>query len=175
MSSQEQLEHEEFEIEYIVDHRWIHGHLEYLIKWKGLLDSENTWQEEDKITNRDAVASYIIKRTQITNAQAVQTANENSDDEAEEQPKQFVLPLVHAQQQPQQQPVHMFKSPQANNDLINIAFMMQNGQPVCVGTTAAGITSIIDVNFARFYYPTLYQRAVNAFVSGSNTLRTTSK
>jgi hypothetical protein len=49
----------EFEVEKILDHRTEDNGLEYLIKWKGYPQSENTWEPDTNLTNcRQLLTSY---------------------------------------------------------------------------------------------------------------------
>ena len=47
----ESYEENEFEVERIINHRKILGITEFLIKWKGYPESENTWEPEDHLVN----------------------------------------------------------------------------------------------------------------------------
>ena len=42
---------EEFEVENILDSRIYRGRLQYLVKWKGYSDAENTWEVQDNVRN----------------------------------------------------------------------------------------------------------------------------
>ena len=42
---------EEVEVENILDLRIYRGQLQYLVKWKGYSDAENTWEVQDKVRN----------------------------------------------------------------------------------------------------------------------------
>lgn len=46
--SQEPSE-EEYEVEKIVAMRKMHGRIQFLLKWKGFSDDENTWEDESKL------------------------------------------------------------------------------------------------------------------------------
>ena len=59
----ESYEETEFEVESIVDHRKILGITEFLIKWKGYPESENTWEPEDNLLNcRELLHHYRQSR-----------------------------------------------------------------------------------------------------------------
>ena len=47
----EQEEEDEFEVEKILAHRTTRNETEYLVKWLGYDNSENTWEPEDNLTN----------------------------------------------------------------------------------------------------------------------------
>ena len=49
----------EWEIEKILDSRFLYGRLQYLVKWLGWPDSENTWQDEIDLENaKEAVTTF---------------------------------------------------------------------------------------------------------------------
>ena len=52
-----------FDIEYVVDHRKRHGHLEYLVKWEGFATSENSWVKEHLFDSVECIQEYWDKKT----------------------------------------------------------------------------------------------------------------
>ena len=58
----ESYEETEFEVEQIVNHRRILGTTEFLVKWKGYLESENTWEPEDHLLNCQGKLNYYRRR-----------------------------------------------------------------------------------------------------------------
>ena len=55
-------EQEEYEVEKILDHRWIKGKVQYLLKWKDLNESENSWEDEENLSCGNLVLEYIKKK-----------------------------------------------------------------------------------------------------------------
>jgi hypothetical protein len=49
---------EEYEVEKIVDKRTKNGVTEYLVKWKGYEEDENTWEPTKHLNCQDAVRRY---------------------------------------------------------------------------------------------------------------------
>ena len=49
-------EQEEYAVEKIVDKRYLNGIINYLIKWKGYDDKDNTWEPIDNLLDRHPMA-----------------------------------------------------------------------------------------------------------------------
>ncbi|XP_069138883.1 chromobox protein homolog 1-like, partial [Argopecten irradians] len=56
------VEEEEYTVEKILDVRVKSGKREYLLKWVGYPDSENTWEPEENLDCPDIIAAYEDKR-----------------------------------------------------------------------------------------------------------------
>jgi len=55
-------EEEEYSVEKILDKRTKSGKVEYLIKWEGYPDSENTWEPQDNLDCPDIISAFESKR-----------------------------------------------------------------------------------------------------------------
>jgi chromobox protein 1 len=67
MASIENSAEELFDVEAVVNTRVVKGKRQFLIKWVGYPDSENTWEDEDNLMCDDLVQKYFEdKKTQKT-------------------------------------------------------------------------------------------------------------
>lgn len=53
----------EFEVEKILDHRWENNEYQYLTKWRGYSDSENSWEPQGNFSGTQAITQYWRNQT----------------------------------------------------------------------------------------------------------------
>ncbi|XP_032366039.1 chromobox protein homolog 1-like, partial [Etheostoma spectabile] len=58
------VKEEEYVVEKVLDRRVVKGRVEFLLKWKGFSDEENTWEPQDNL-DLDLFAEYMQKHKEM--------------------------------------------------------------------------------------------------------------
>ncbi|GBE79602.1 Transposon Tf2-12 polyprotein [Sparassis crispa] len=64
-------EHEEYEVEAILNHRQRYGWTQYLVKWKGYASAENSWEPEANLTNAKGLLGEYKRRRCLRRISAI--------------------------------------------------------------------------------------------------------
>ncbi|XP_048191381.1 chromobox protein homolog 3-like [Perognathus longimembris pacificus] len=76
-----EAELEEFEVEKVLSRRVVAGKVEYLLKWKGYSDSDNSWEPEEHLNCPDLIEAFFNSQEDSRESEgSISTENSNAND-----------------------------------------------------------------------------------------------